>query len=52
MTAGRCPSCGRELGDLVSTTYKDPVVIIRYEVVGDDGEITEMEHLCGGDGRD
>ena len=45
--ADRCPSCGRELGDILRTTYKDPLIVVHYEVIDAAGERTELDHLCG-----
>lgn len=43
----RCPSCGRLLGDAISTTLKGNVVVVRYEIIDADGGRTELEHVCG-----
>lgn len=46
--ADRCPSCGRQLGgDIVRTMYKDPVVVVHYEIIDAAGERTELDHVCG-----
>jgi hypothetical protein len=44
----RCPSCGRELGELVRVTYAGRAVIVRF-AVGEGDERTELEHRCGDD---
>jgi hypothetical protein len=42
----RCPSCGRELGEVVRITYAGRAVIVRF-AVGEDEDRTELEHRCG-----
>jgi hypothetical protein len=42
----RCPSCGRELGEIVRVTYAGRAVVVRFAVVTDD-ERVELEHRCG-----
>jgi len=44
--ADRCQSCGRELGDIVHTTFQGNTVVVTYEVVEDDGSVTQHEHVC------
>jgi hypothetical protein len=45
--ADRCQSCGRELGDIVRTTMKGHVLVVQFETVDDEGEVTRHEHVCG-----
>jgi hypothetical protein len=42
----RCPSCGRELGEIIRVTYAGRGVIVRF-AVGTDEDRTELEHRCG-----
>jgi hypothetical protein len=42
----RCPSCGKELGDITHVIYVGRAVIVRFEVEEDDG-LVEREHHCG-----
>jgi hypothetical protein len=37
------------LGDIVSTRFDGRLTKIRYEVVGEDGERTALEHVCSDD---
>ena len=43
----RCPACGMELGEVVSTRYKGNLTVLRYRPPGaaDNGEA--LEHVCG-----
>lgn len=43
----RCPSCGMELGEVVSTRYKGNLTVLRYRppVAAEDDE--DLEHVCG-----
>jgi hypothetical protein len=44
--ADRCPSCGRELGDILLVKYAGRAVIVRFETEQGD-ERVELEHRCG-----
>jgi hypothetical protein len=41
----RCPSCGKELGDITHVTYAGRAVIVRFEIEEGD-ERVELEHHC------
>lgn len=43
----RCPSCGKELGDVVSTRYKGNLTVLRYRPPGAAEEDDDLEHVCG-----
>jgi hypothetical protein len=46
VVSDRCPSCGKELGDITHVTYAGRAVIVRFEVE-EGGERVEREHHCG-----
>jgi hypothetical protein len=47
VTADRCPSCGKQVGDIVRTRYEGNVTILHVEIEAEDGQLVEVEHVCG-----